>query len=80
MSRQAGTARPGHDLMQPAEYARMLAIVNNRSWPTLVENYPDADHRFSYRLERRENADVNAISWPLTLSFFENSLTYQQHL
>ena len=58
----------------------MLAIVNNRSWPTLVENYPDADHGFSYRLERRENADVNAISWPLTLSFFENSLTYQQHL
>ena len=72
--------RPGHDLMQPAEYARMLEILNNRSWPTLVENYPDAYHGFSYRLERRENADANAISWPLTLSFFENSLTYQQHL
>ena len=65
---------PGHDLMQPAEYARLREILNNRSWPTLFEHFPDADHGFSYRLERRENARANEISWPLTLSFFENSL------
>lgn len=67
--------RPGHDLMQAAEYERLFDILNQRSAATYVEHYPKASHGFSSRQEFEANAKAYKLSWPMTLTFVKSSVS-----
>jgi len=65
--------RPGHDLMQPADYEKLTDILNERTAPTNVEYYPLASHGFSARQEFEENALAHQVSWATTLAFLKTA-------
>jgi len=65
--------QPGKDLMQPADYDRLIGLLNQRSAITCVEYYPLASHGFSTRQEFEANAKAHSLSWPMTLSFIKNT-------
>jgi carboxymethylenebutenolidase len=66
--------RPGEDIAQPDDYARLTERLYARPHPTLVEYYPLASHGFSYTPSSPANIAAGRQSWASTLAMFKAAL------
>jgi carboxymethylenebutenolidase len=65
--------RPQDDFTRPAEYARLLDALFDRTGPTILEYFPGAEHAFSYK-PGEANAAAHRFAWANTLALFAGGL------
>lgn len=66
--------RPGHDICQPAEYETLRQALYSRAYPTIFEYHPEAEHGFSYTLDKPASIKANALAWPSSVALFRSGL------